>query len=37
LPYVIAFDGERPPAPAWIYPRTIEFLRGRITILQRKN
>ena len=37
LPYVIAFDGETPPAPAWIYPRTIEFLRGRITILQRKN
>ena len=37
LPYAIAFDGETPPAPAWIYPRTIDFLRGRITILQRKN
>jgi hypothetical protein len=37
LPYAIAFDSETPPAPAWIYPRTIDFLRGRITILQRKN
>lgn len=37
LPYAIAFDGETPPAPAWIYPRTIDFLRGRITILRRKN
>src|SRR5438034_3794145 len=37
LPYAIAFDGETPPAPVWIYPRTIDFLRGRITILQRKN
>lgn len=37
FPYAIAFDGEAPPAPAWIYPRTIDFLRGRITILQRQN
>jgi Dolichyl-phosphate-mannose-protein mannosyltransferase len=35
--YATAFDGETPPAPAWIYPRTIDFLQGRITILQRKN
>ena len=37
FPYVIAFDGETLPAPAWIYPRTIDFLHGRITILQRKS
>jgi hypothetical protein len=37
FPYAIAFDGETPPAPAWIYPRTIDFLHGRITILQRKS
>lgn len=37
FPYAIAFDGEPPPAPAWIYPRTIDFLQGRITILRRKS
>ena len=37
FPYAIAFDGETPPAPAWIYPRTIDFLQGRITILHRKS
>src|SRR5438552_3762763 len=37
FPYVIVFDAETPRMPAWIYPRTIDFLRGRITILQRKN
>jgi len=37
FPYAIAFDGATPPAPAWIYPRTIDFLQGRITILQRKS
>jgi hypothetical protein len=37
FPYAIAFDGETLPAPAWIYPRTIDFLQGRITILQRKT
>jgi Dolichyl-phosphate-mannose-protein mannosyltransferase len=37
FPYAIVFDGETPRAPAWIYPRTIDFLRGRITILQRKT
>jgi hypothetical protein len=37
LPYLIVFDAETPRVPAWVYPRTIDFLRGRITILQRKN
>jgi hypothetical protein len=37
FPYGIAFDGETPPEPGWIYPRTIDMLRGRITILQRKS
>lgn len=37
FPYAIAFDGETPPAPAWIYPHTIDFLHGRITILRRKS
>jgi hypothetical protein len=37
FPYGIAFDGETPPAPAWTYPRTIDMLHGRITILQRKS
>jgi hypothetical protein len=37
FPYVTVFDAKTPRAPKWIYPRTIDFLRGRITILQRKN
>jgi hypothetical protein len=37
LPYAIVFDANTPRAPKWIYPRTIDSLRGRITILQRKN
>jgi hypothetical protein len=37
FPYAIAFDADTPRAPKWIYPRTIDHLRGRITILQRKN
>jgi hypothetical protein len=37
LPYAIVFDAGTPRAPKWIYPRTIDSLRGRITILQRKN
>jgi hypothetical protein len=37
LPYTIVFDGETPRVSAWIYPRTIDSLRGRITILQRKS
>ena len=35
--YAIVFDADTPRAPKWIYPRTIDHLRGRITILQRKN
>jgi hypothetical protein len=37
FPYAIVFDRDTPRAPAWIYPRTIDMLRGRITILQRKS
>src|SRR5436189_260979 len=37
FPYAIVFDAETPRAPTWIYPSTIDFLDGRITILQRKN
>jgi hypothetical protein len=37
LPYNIVFDGETPRVSAWIYPRTIDSLRGRITILRRKS
>lgn len=37
FPYEIVFDAETPHVPVWIYPRTIDFLDGRITILQRKN
>jgi len=36
-PYAIVFDAETPRAPAWIYPRTIDCLSGRMTILERKN
>jgi hypothetical protein len=35
--YTIVFDADTPRAPKWIYPRTIDHLRGRITILKRKN
>jgi Dolichyl-phosphate-mannose-protein mannosyltransferase len=34
--YDIAFDGKTTEAPRWIYPRDIDFLRGRITILTRR-
>jgi dolichyl-phosphate-mannose-protein mannosyltransferase len=37
LPYAIVFDADAPRSPKWIYPRTIDFLRGRIIILQRKT
>ena len=37
FPYVIVFDAETARVPAWTYPRTIDFLAGRITIFQRKN
>ena len=37
FPYAIVFDGAVAHVPAWTYPRTIDYLRGRITILQRKT
>ena len=37
FPYAIVFDRDTPRAPEWIYPRTIDSLRGRITILQRRT
>ena len=37
FPYAIVFDRSTPRAPEWIYPRAIDSLRGRITILQRKT
>jgi hypothetical protein len=37
FPYAIVFDADTPRAPKWIYPRTIDHLRGRITILRRKS
>jgi hypothetical protein len=37
LPYAIVFDADTPRTPKWIYPTTIDFLRGHITILQRKT
>jgi hypothetical protein len=35
--YRVAFHGTTPPAPRFVYPRTIDFLSARITILQRAN
>jgi len=37
LRYTVGFDGKTAPSPAWIYPRTIDHLDGRITILERTN
>jgi hypothetical protein len=37
FPYTTVFDADTPRTPKWIYPRTIDHLRGRITILQRKT
>jgi hypothetical protein len=37
FPYAVVFDARTPRVPAWIYPRAIDHLRGRITILQRKS
>lgn len=34
-PYSISFDGETPGVPWFIYPKHIDFLEGRMTILQR--
>ena len=37
LPYDIVFDRETSPLPFWIYPREIDFLHNRITILRRRG
>jgi len=36
-PYEVVFDRESTAVPAWIYPRDIDFLHNRITILARKK
>src|SRR5262249_15203985 len=36
FPYDIAFDADSKEPPRWVYPRDIDFLRGRITILIRR-
>jgi hypothetical protein len=36
FPYDIVFDLQSPPIPEWVYPRNIDFLNNRITILQRR-
>ena len=35
-PYDIVFDLQSPPFPDWVYPRSIDFLQNRITILQKR-
>jgi hypothetical protein len=35
-PYIIIFDRETVRPPAWIYPKEIDFLHNRLTILGRK-
>lgn len=37
LGYRIAFDARSPAVPRWIYPRSIDFLNGRMTILTRET
>jgi hypothetical protein len=34
-PYQIVFDLETAPSPGWLYPKDIDFLNNRITILKR--
>ena len=34
--YAIVFDAVNPDVPSWIYPRQIDFLKNRMTILQRQ-
>ena len=34
-PYAIVFDSTSPPVPWWVYPRDIDFLHNRVTILER--
>ena len=36
FPYEIAFDREAIEPPRWAYPRNIDFLNGRMTILKRR-
>ena len=36
FPYDIVFDGKSKEPPRWVYPRVIDHLRGRITILARR-
>ena len=35
LGYDLAFDGKTPAVPTFVYPKEIDFLAGRITILKR--
>jgi hypothetical protein len=37
FPYGIVFDGQTVDPPRWVYPRNIDFLSGRITILARRS
>ncbi len=34
-PYAIVFDLQTPPVPDWIYPKDIDVIENRITILRR--
>jgi hypothetical protein len=36
MDYEIAYDGVSIDTPPWLYPREIDFLENRITILQRR-
>ena len=36
-PYKIVFDEESKHAPTWVYPREIDFLYNRVTILAKEN
>lgn len=33
--YAIVYDWASPPIPSWVYPREIDFLRNRVTILEK--
>ncbi len=35
-PYAIVHDRASPPVPGWVYPREIDFLRNRVTILEKR-
>jgi len=37
FPYDIVFDGQTSQPPRWVYPRDIDFLSGRMTILARRR